>query len=117
MYTTSGVSRLTKEGELCPEVDHAEEWEVQRDSIDERAYDARRANVLRSWIVSSFAAGPDHIMVVRAVWLISRMSGDPIAERLWSKGGVLWGDHGSRGIIDRKDNERQQHGTNEHGLW
>ena len=53
-----------QENELRPEVDHTEEWEVDRHSVQESRYDGGRAHVSRSWIVGRFRTWDNMLQMI-----------------------------------------------------
>ncbi|KAI7165187.1 hypothetical protein KC349_g127 [Hortaea werneckii] len=96
-----------QESELSPEIDHAEEREVDCDPVQERTRHTRCAYEIRKRIVGPLRTGPDCFMVVTAIWLRVRPARRSIAESLRTKSGVLRRyDHG-QSVVQRQSHEHR----------
>jgi len=90
----------SQESKLRPEVNNAEEREVDSDAIDESANNTWSAHILGDRIGGKLRAFADSILMVCAIWLLARVLGWTIAVCLWSPGCILWCDHHSYGVVD-----------------
>lgn len=108
---------LTKKYELCPEKYDTKKWEIQGNTVKERADNAWSADRFRSRIVCELRTGFDKIRVIFAIRLFSRISRRSIAECLWPKGCILRSnDHGD-GIIECQGDQGEHRGRHEQSLW
>ena len=92
---------------MRPEVDDAEEGEIHGDTVQEGAYDGRRANVLGGWVFRDLRAGADVVGVVGAVGLFTGVAERVVAVRLGAVMCVLRSDHHSEGVVDREGHESE----------
>lgn len=96
----------SEESKLRPEVDDAEEGEVDSDAVEEGADGRGSADEVADGVVVALGAGLDGVAVVAAVGLVGALAG-AVAEGLGAEGGVLrCDDHGER-VVERQDDESE----------
>lgn len=105
----------SEESELRPEVDDAEEGEVDGDAVEESAHGGRGADQVAGAVVVALRAGLDGAAVVAAVGLVGAVAA-AVAEGLGTESGVLGrDDHGER-VVESEDDEGEEYGGHEHGV-
>ena len=107
----------SEESELRPEVDDAEEGEVDGDAVEEGAHRGRCADEVADGVVVALGARLDCAAVVAAVGLLVKTVAGAIAEGLCTEGGVLGcDDHGER-VVEREHDEGEEDSSHEHSIW
>lgn len=105
-----------EESELSPEVDDAEEGEINGDAVQERANDGGCADHASDRVVGGFAARTDSLVVVATVGLLIGMVSGSVTVGLGTESGILRGDHHSNGIVDGEDDQSEQDSSHEESL-
>ena len=101
---------------MRPEVDDAEEGEVDRDAVEEGGHDTGRTDHGCRRVVAALGAGFDGALVLRAVWLFAGVARRAVAVGLGAESGVLRCDDHGEGVVEREDHEGEEDSGHEEGV-